>query len=383
MNDLGTTVNTSIAVAQALTITVGDQSYVVEPADAPITIGRIFPAQILVPDSRISRKHLRLEVRGAQWVALDYSSNGVFLDRRSVPSVFVTDGLILHLGHPEGIAVRFAFAPPAPGAAASTVSLRMPTADDDGEDGWDDESGETTGANDYVDPGIARAGAAVAARRRELDIAQRALAKDKVMNAGSLIAFEKGRSWPRRSTLAKLEEVLGWQPGTISRLRWGQGSEPGSEERTVMLTNSAQTPFMAQALEIALDAIGNQVASLPVPSDAEFIKRVATVLAELRKLEQVAANAARSANGAADVVLILGAVRRQYRELMLRAARSPHATVGQQLFAARHDAELTAEEAANAAGVSVEAVSDVEADRPVGAEVTAAVHALLATLARR
>ena len=61
---------------------------------------------------------------------------------------------------------------------------------------------------DADDPGIARAGAAVAARRRELDIKQRNLAKYKIINAGALIAFEKGRSWPRERTRAKLEEVL-------------------------------------------------------------------------------------------------------------------------------------------------------------------------------
>jgi hypothetical protein len=38
-------------------------------------------------------------------------------------------------------------------------------------------------------------------------------------SAGTLIAFEKGRSWPRRKTLAKLEEVLNWSPGTIVRIR--------------------------------------------------------------------------------------------------------------------------------------------------------------------
>ena len=72
-----------------------------------------------------------------------------------------------------------------------------------------------------VDPGMARAGAAAAARRRELDISQRSLAADGIINAGALIAFEKGRSWPRDKTRAKLEEVLRWPPGTINRLRTG------------------------------------------------------------------------------------------------------------------------------------------------------------------
>lgn len=384
MSDVGTTVSTSIAVAQALVITVGGHSYTVEPADAPITIGRVFPAQILVPDPRISRNHLRLETRGAQWVAADYSSNGVFLDGGSVPSVFITEGLTLHLGHPTGIPVSFTFSAPAPDAATLGLFVRTDTAADVGEDDWDEESAESTGSSDYVDPGVARAGAAVAARRRELDITQRALAKDKVMNAGALIAFEKGRSWPRRTTLAKLEEILGWDPGTISRIRWGEESEPaGSGEQTVVLNTVGQPPYMTQALEVALNAIVNQIASLPAPSDADFAERAGPVLADLRKLEAVAANAARSATGAGEVVLLLSAARRQYREVMLRAARSPRATLGQQLFAARHRAELTAEEAANAAGLPVDAVAAVEAERPVGADTIAAVQELLATLARR
>ncbi|MDT5007729.1 MAG: hypothetical protein QOJ24_4905, partial [Mycobacterium sp.] len=70
------------------------------------------------------------------------------------------------------------------------------------------------------DPGIARAGAAVAARRRELDIKQRNLAKYKIINAGALIAFEKGRSWPRERTRAKLEEILQWPAGTIATIRY-------------------------------------------------------------------------------------------------------------------------------------------------------------------
>jgi hypothetical protein len=205
------------------------------------------------------------------------------------------------------------------------------------------------------------------------------------MNAGSLIAFEKGRSWPRRSTLAKLEEVLRWEPGTISRIRFGQDFDAANAaEQTAALGNTAApTSHMAQALKIALDAIANQIAALPALLDPDSVQRISVVLADLRKLEQVAADAARASRGATDVVGVLSGVRRQYRDLMLRAARSPHATLGQQLFAARHRAELTAEEAANAAGLPIDAVTAVEADKPVSAEATAAVRALVATLARR
>ena len=59
---------------------------------------------------------------------------------------------------------------------------------------------QSTGA---PDPGMVRAGAAAAARRRELNISQRSLASSGIINAGALIAFEKGRSWPRERTRAK------------------------------------------------------------------------------------------------------------------------------------------------------------------------------------
>src|SRR3954464_3180106 len=81
---------------------------------------------------------------------------------------------------------------------------------------------------DVVDAGLVRAGAAAAARRRELDISQRSLAAEGIINAGALIAFEKGRSWPRERTRAKLEEVLQWPKGTIARLRRG---EPVAREK--------------------------------------------------------------------------------------------------------------------------------------------------------
>ena len=86
-------------------------------------------------------------------------------------------------------------------------------------------------STEALDPGMARAGAAAAARRRELDISQRSLAADGIINAGALIAFEKGRSWPRERTRAKLEEVLRWPPGTITRLRRGEPSAPRTAPR--------------------------------------------------------------------------------------------------------------------------------------------------------
>lgn len=377
--DADVTVGTPVVRGISLTVTVQGHAYTVDPPDAPITIGRVFPAQIQVDDHRISRTHLRLECDGSRWTAVDHSRNGVFLDGRSVPSADITSGMTLHLGHPEGISVGFSLTSGT--EATHTVSDRT----DEDDDIDDDDSGETTGESEYLDPGVARAGAAVAARRRELNIAQRTLAKDKVVNAGALIAFEKGRSWPRQDTLDKLERVLGWAPGTIGRIRWGEDADAAdtAAESTVVMTNTVQAPFMVQAMEVALHTIGNQASSLPAPTDAEFTRRVGPVLADLRKLERVAANAAKSANWAPEVVMVLSSVRRQYRDLMLRAARSPRATLGQQVFAARHRAEISAEEAANVAGVSVTVLSAAEADQSIPPGATAAMQALLDSLTRR
>jgi DNA-binding transcriptional regulator YiaG len=95
----------------------------------------------------------------------------------------------------------------------------------------------------------------------------------------------------------------------------------------------------------------------------------------------VAANAARNATGAPSVVLALSSVRRTYNDLMLRAARSPSATLGQRLYGARHRAELSVEEAANAAGVPTAVLQDAESERPVPPDAVAAIETLVAQLA--
>src|SRR4029078_12302791 len=103
-------------------------------------------------------------------------------------------------------------------------------------------------ANDALDNGMVRAGGAAAARRRELDISQRSLAADGIINAGALIAFEKGRSWPRERTRAKLEEVLRWPPGTIERLRHGDAAAAAEPETP---SSNDELPLIAQAVVTA------------------------------------------------------------------------------------------------------------------------------------
>jgi len=358
------------AVAPALSVRIGADAYVIEPEGGPVTIGRVAPAKIQVADDRISRSHVRVEPREHGWEAIDTSTNGMFVDGVRRNSVMISGPMTIHLGDAEGIPVVF-------GLDTSTQPAHVgPQAEEDFEE---DEEGWTSA--EETDPAVARAGAAVAARRRELEITQRALARDKIINAGTLIAFEKGRSWPRRGTLAKLEQILQWPPGTITRIRSGaRPSLTGDAEATEVLTNTVQAPLMAEMVELAMHAITAAIAALPKPSDPDFSRKANAILADLRKLEGIAANAARSTRGTPSVVLALSGVRRTYNDLMLRAARSLAATLGQRLYGARHRAELTVEETANAAGVPVGMITTAEAEGHIPPDAAMAIESLIGQL---
>ncbi|GJF12924.1 transcriptional regulator [Mycolicibacterium cyprinidarum] len=230
------------------------------------------------------------------------------------------------------------------------------------------------------DPGMVRAGAAAAARRRELDISQRSLAADGIINAGALIAFEKGRSWPRERTRAKLEEVLSWPPGTITRLRHG---EPVRLRESAPATSAGgdEVSLIAQAVVTAVSTFSSTAAALPPVDDPAFTPRVTGMLSDLRQLEAVAARAARIGRITPALIKALSTVRSMYDELMVLAAGAPHATLGQRLYAARRGANLTVRETAQAAGVSERAIQQAEAEEPVSGADTRAIEELVAQIA--
>jgi transcriptional regulator with XRE-family HTH domain len=237
-------------------------------------------------------------------------------------------------------------------------------------------------ASGVVDPGLVRAGAAAAARRRELDISQRSLAADGIINAGALIAFEKGRSWPRERTRAKLEEVLQWPPGTIARLRQGEPTvrERERERPAEPAAVGGEGQLIAQAIITAVHTLGPAVEALPPVDDAAFTPRVAAILADLRQLEGVAASATRISQVTPALIKALGTVRRQIDELTMLAATAPRATLGQRVYATRRRANLSIAETAQAAGVSEDDVARAEAEEPVSAASIDAIEALLKQL---
>ena len=210
-------------------------------------------------------------------------------------------------------------------------------------------------------PGAARAGEAFAERRQELGITQRDLARKGIITASSLIAFEKGRSWPRERTRATLEEIVQWPAGTLAAIRAG-GAIPGTAAPPP--PEDADAPLIVGAVDVALSTVDAAIANLPADGHPKFAEYAQAVLADLRRLEAITARAVRTSQGSPSVIKSLAAVRRRYDELMTRAAAAPGATLGQRLYIARRRANLTAAEAAAALGAPGELVIAVEGETP-------------------
>jgi transcriptional regulator with XRE-family HTH domain len=324
------------------------------PSVAVVTIGRDAAATVQIDDQRVSGMHVRAEIADGRWQVVDTSTNGMYVGGTRTGAAPVTQGLTLRLGDPTD---------------GPSVSLEVvPTVGDQADR-------DTTTA---VDPGMARAGAAAAARRRELDISQRSLAADGIINAGALIAFEKGRSWPRDKTRAKLEEVLRWPPGTINQLRLGRPEVAAPQTDDVRPDQGGdEGSLIAQAVLAAVNTLGSTIEALPAVDDPNFTPRVTAILSDLRQLEAVAARATRIGKVTPTLIRALSTVRRRVDELTMRAATAKHATLGQRLYAARRNANLTIVETAQAAGVTEEVVTRVESEQPVPADAAVGIETLI------
>ena len=231
------------------------------------------------------------------------------------------------------------------------------------------------------DAGTVRAGAEFARRRLEKGISQRELARNKVITKANLINFEKGRAWPREKTRAKLEEAVGWPPGELARLH---GEAMRFETRTVVPVSQPESDsagVVLAAVDLAVSHVTAAADNLPPPTDPSFGDRVATVLADMRTLETVVTKAVRSTRGASEVMRALKTVRERYAELMVLAAATPGATLGQRLYAARTGAALSVADVAAASSVAPSYVEAVEAEQNVSDENRRRLEAFICALA--
>ena len=132
--------------------------------------------------------------------------------------------------------------------------------------------------------------------------------------------------------------------------------------------------------EAAMHMYSAAIDALPFPEDKKFHKRADVVLSGMRKLRGALTEAARSSRPSPAVIVALSGVRRRYDALMTQAADAPGSSVGQQLYVARINAKLSAEEVANGAGLSADLLDHLEAGEAPSEEDVAKIQATIAAL---
>ena len=132
--------------------------------------------------------------------------------------------------------------------------------------------------------------------------------------------------------------------------------------------------------EAAMHMYTAAIDSLPNAGDIEFPSRAQVILSGLRKLEGTLTDAAARSRRSPEVVVALSDVRRQYDGLMARVAAAPGSTLGQQLYVARRNASLSAQEAANGIGLRADLVEKLEAGKAPTEEEAVKIKELIRAL---
>jgi hypothetical protein len=148
----------------------------------------------------------------------------------------------------------------------------------------------------------------------------------------------------------------------------GSASHEGDSSIIVSLSEAAMHMYTA-----AIDA-------LPFVEDKKFHKRADVVLSGMRKLRTALTEAASSSRPSPGVILALSNVRQRYDALMAHAAVAPGSSLGIQLYVARTNAKLSAQEVANGAGLSAKLLDDLEAGATPSDEEAAKVKDAIAAL---
>jgi hypothetical protein len=132
--------------------------------------------------------------------------------------------------------------------------------------------------------------------------------------------------------------------------------------------------------EAAMHMYTAAIDALPFPEDKKFHKRADVVLSGMRKLRTALTEAASRSRSSPAVIIALSDVRRRYDDLMTHAAAAPGSSLGQQLYAARIHARLSAQEVANGAGLRADLVDDLEAGETPTEEEAAKVKDLISAV---
>ena len=155
---------------------------------------------------------------------------------------------------------------------------------------------------------------------------------------------------------------------------------PGTKRSKGNGLDDGEAPVIVSLVEAAMQMFAAAIDALPDTSDPEFSGRAGVILSGLRKLQTALTKAASRGRATPSVIVSLSGVRTRYDDLMAMAADAPGATLGQQLYAVRRRAKLSAQETANGAGLTADLLDAIEADEIPTDDEAARIKELLAAL---
>ncbi|WP_131815822.1 helix-turn-helix domain-containing protein [Mycobacteroides franklinii] len=330
-----------------LLVIVGDDTHTFHPSAQSLVVGIGDNGSIQIAPDSLPGAHVVLSKTGAYWT-------GVVAGRE----VLVDGQLRASFSVVEPVTCRF------PGQEQSVTFLTE-----------SHRRGQTT----ELDPGVLREARAAAQLSDQEDATLPGLADASTMDPGASTRLEEHELWPGDDLLAKLERAYGWPVGTLSRIRDGRTRTEGPDDNdaTSLVASTGQVPLLANAAQLALQAILPRIDTLPGADSADLPARANAITDDLRRVEELCQRAAQHSHGIPEFARILSNVRRAYRKVMLLAAQSSGAYLSQRLYATRYLSGLTAEEMATAAAIPIDAVTAAEAGTDVApADEVALTHLL-------
>ena len=126
-------------------------------------------------------------------------------------------------------------------------------------------------------------------------------------------------------------------------------------------SQAGDSAIIVDLSEAAMHMYTAAIDALPFAEDKKFHKRADVVLAGMRKLRAALTDAASTSRPSSAVIVALSNVRKRYDALMEHAAAAPGSSLGQQLYATRVQAKLSAREVENGAGLREGLADELEA----------------------
>jgi hypothetical protein len=126
-------------------------------------------------------------------------------------------------------------------------------------------------------------------------------------------------------------------------------------------SQAGDSAIIVDLSEAAMHMYTAAIDALPFAEDKKFHKRADIVLSGMRKLRAALTDAASTGRPSSAVIVALSNVRKRYDALMEHAAAAPGSSLGQQLYATRVHAKLSALEVENGAGLREGLADELEA----------------------